>query len=266
MNKLQITTNRRNLDWPLHKEMDQATLIQMLGVTATGSNGEDLTSKVVVNMTQVDVDTVGHYPVMMSVMDSTGKSVQENATINVAKGVKLDDQKGASDMAKKNKNGKKNRKWIYILLAVIVLILTWWGITAHNRAQQEQADNNSEQSSQISNNSSSIDKLSSDNQKLATQVAELRGAVKQYQRDHDREALNRRLDQVSQSTSQLQTQTNNNTTRESTTQITNTIEKVRESPENGLSAVDSLKQESGFNKIWDSVSSQVSSIMSSFTN
>ena len=78
----------------------------------------------------------------------------------------------------------------------------WWAVSAHNRNQNQQA-NNEEQSSQISDNSSSISKLSSDNQKLAEQVAALRGAARQYEKDHDQQELQNHLNNISNQNQQI---------------------------------------------------------------
>lgn len=266
MTKLQITVARHYLDWPLHQTINQMDLMQQLGVHASGSNGEDLTNKVVMNLTQVNVDQQGQYPVMLSVMDAAGQSAQDSVTLHVRPAGEVNSQPATTNAAPQQSNGKK-RNWLIAALVVIILLLVWWGVSAHNRAQQqEQAANNDQQSSQISNNSSSISKLSSDNQKLANQVAELKGAAKQYQRDHDQQALNNRLDQVQSKTEQLQNQTSSSTTKNNVNEVTNTIEQVRQDPENGVSTVNNLKDQPGFDKIWDAVSEKLSTWLNRFSN
>ena len=59
MAKVEITMVRHYLDWPLHQTINQADLMTQLGVHATGVNGEDLTNKVVLNLTQVNIDQQG---------------------------------------------------------------------------------------------------------------------------------------------------------------------------------------------------------------
>lgn len=265
MAKLQITAARHYLDWPLHQTINQTDLIQQLGVHASGNNGEDLTGKVIMNLTQVNVDQQGEYPVMLSVMDASGQSAQDSITLHVRPAAEVNNQQTMT-ATPQQKNGKK-RNWLIAVLVVIILLLVWWGVSAHNRAQQqEQAANNDQQSSQISNNSSSISKLTSDNQKLANQVAELKGAAKQYQRDHDQQALNNRLDQVQSKTEQLQNQTSSSTTKNNVNEVTNVINQVRQDPENGVSTVNNLKDQPGFSKIWDAVSERVSTWLNQFSN
>lgn len=262
MAKLQITVARHYLDWPLHQTINDADLKQQFGVHATGINGADLTSKVVLNLTQVNIDQQGEYPIMASVMDASGQSAQESVTLHVRPATPTD-RPQATQPAK----GNSKRNWLIAILVVIILLLVWWGVSAHHRAQQqEQAANNSQQSSQISDNSSSIAKLDSDNQKLANQVAELKGATKQYQKDHDQQALNNRLDQVQSQTQQLQNQTSSSTTKENVDEVTNTINEVRQDPENGVSTVNELKKQPGFDKIWDAVSQKLSTWLDRFSN
>ena len=265
MAKLQITVARHYLDWPLHQTLNDNDLKQQLGVHATGTNGDDLTNKVVMNLTQVNIDQQGEYPVMISVMDASGQSAQDSITLHVRPAEQVNQQQVPTPTPQQA--GNKKRNWLIAALVVIILLLVWWGVSAHNRAQQqEQAANNSQQSSQISNNSSSISKLSSDNQKLANQVAELKGAAKQYQKDHDQQALNNRLDQVQSQTQQLQNQTSSSTTKNNVNEVTDTINKVRQDPENGVSAVNDLKQQPGFDKIWDAVSQKLSTWLDRFSN
>lgn len=262
MVKLQITAARQYLDWPLHQALDQADLIRQLGVHATGSNGADLTNKVVVNLTQVNIDQQGEYPVMLSVMDATGQSAQESVTLHVRPGQEPNRQAAASPQS-----GKKKHRWLLAVLLIIILLLIWWGVSAHHREQQaEQAANNSQQSSQISDNSSSIAKLSSDNQRLANQVAQLKGAAKQYQKDHDQQALDSRLDKIQQQNEQLQNQTSSSTTKDRLNEVTNVVNQVRQDPDNGVSVVNNLKNQTGFKEIWGTVSDELSNWLSRFGN
>lgn len=267
MGKIEITVVRHYLDWPLHQTLNQEELRTQLGVHATGTNGEDLTGKVMVNLTQVNVDQQGEYPVVLSVMDANGQTAQESVTLHVRPSVQTTtDQPARATATASPKSGKK-RTWLVGALVVIILLLVWWGVSAHNRAaRQEQADNNSQQSSQISQNSSSISKLSSDNQKLANQVAQLKGAAKQYQRDHDQQALNERLDKIQTQNQQLQNQTQNSSSQQHLNQVTNVVNQVRQDPENGVSVVNDLKNQPGFSNIWDAVSQQLSSWLNRFSN
>ena len=86
MAKVEITMVRHYLDWSFHQTINQADLMTQLGVHATGVNGEDLTNKVVLNLTQVNIDQQGEYPVALSVMDASGQTAQESVTLHVPAG------------------------------------------------------------------------------------------------------------------------------------------------------------------------------------
>ena len=265
MADLTIAVSRHYLDWPLHQTINQADLVRQLGVHVTGSNGEDLTNKLVINLTQVNIDQQGEYPVMLSAMDATGQTDQQSVTLHVRPAEQVGSRQQAAAPAQQTKGKKRN--WLLAILAVIILLLVWWGVSAHHRAQQqEQAANNAQQSSQISDNSSSIAKLSSDNQKLANQVAQLKGAAKQYQKDHDQQALNERLDQIQSQNQELLNQTQNSTTKEHLNEVTNVVNQVRQDPDNGVSVVNDLKNQPGFNQIWTTVSQRLSTWLSRFSN
>lgn len=263
MAALTITTVRQYLDWPLGQIINQEDLKHQLGVHATGSDGADLTSKVLLNLTQVNINQQGEYPVMISVMDATGQTAQTSVTLNVRpmRGQQSDVsvQNNAAAPAK-----KKHRGWLWVLIAVIVVICLLWGWASHRNQEQNQAANNSQQSSQIASNSSSIAKLSGDNQKLANQVAELKGAVKQYQHDQDQQALNQRLDKIENQNQQLINKTQNDSTRNNLNQITNVVEQVRQDPNNGTQIINSLKNQAGFKNIWSDISSMVQDWMDKF--
>lgn len=263
MAKVEITMVRHYLDWSLHQTINQADLMTQLGVHATGVNGEDLTNKVVLNLTQVNIDQQGEYPVALSVMDASGQTAQESVTLHVRPAGQVESPTKSTPQTPI----KKKHYGAIAILVVIILLLVWWGVSAHNRAQQqEQAANNDQQSSQIEQNSSSISKLSSDNQKLANQVAQLKGAAQQYQKDHDQQALNNRLDKIESQNQQLQDQTQSSSTREHLSQVTNVVNKVRQDPEDGVNVVNNLKKQPGFDQIWDAVSQKLSSWLDRFSN
>lgn len=269
MANLELTVERHYLDWPLGQTINQKDLKRQLGVHATGINGEDITEKVMINLTQVNIDQQGEYPVMLNVMDANGQSTQTSVTLNVRplRAAQSANQNQSDEQQAAKRQPHKKRNWLIAILVVIILLLLWWGVSARHRAQQQaQVDNNSQQSSQISSNSSSIAKLSSDNQKLANQVAELKGAVQQYHKDKDQQALNQRLDQIQSQNQQLQDQVQNNSTKEHLNEVTNVVNQVRQNPDNGVQIVNNLKNQSGFKNIWDSIGNRVQNWLDKFAN
>lgn len=259
-----ITVNRHYLDWPLNQPLNQQELMRQLGVHASGSNGADLTSKVVLNLTQVNVNQAGEYPVMLSVMDADGQSAQDSVTLSVHEMREAAQPTNQSQPAPQQEQ-KSKKGWLWLILAILIIICIWWAISSRNQ-RADQAANNNAQSSQITKNSSSIDKLSQDNQKLANQVAQLKGATQQYQKDHDQQALQERLDKIQSQNQQLQNQVQDNSVKQDLNQVNNTINEVQQNPDNGTQIVNSLKNQGDFSKIWSSVSQQVQKWLSEFAN
>lgn len=254
-----LTVERHSLTWPLNQPIDQIGLKEQLGVRATDDQGQNLTDKVVMNLTQVDINQVGEYPIMLSVMDRNGQSAQTSIMLSVQP---QREQQYTNTPAKPS---KKSRWWLWLIIALIIIVGAWWAISSHNR-QENQAATDSQQNSQISNNSSSINKLSEDNQRLANQVAQLKGATQQYQKDHDQQALEQRLDKIQSQNQQLQNKVQDNSVKQDLTQVDNTVNEVRQNPDNGTGIVNNLKNNSDFSKIWDNVSQQVQKWLSEFAN
>ncbi|MCC4366072.1 immunoglobulin-like domain-containing protein, partial [Limosilactobacillus reuteri] len=80
-----------------------------------------------------------------------------------------------------------------------------------------------------------------DNQRLANQVAELKGATQQYQKDHDQQALESRLDKIQSQTQDLQNQVQSSSVKQDLNQVNETVNEVRENPDNGTKIVNNLK-------------------------
>lgn len=259
-----ITMNRHYLDWPLNQPIDQQQLMQQLGVHVSGTNGADLTSKVVLNLTQVNVNQPGEYPVMLSVMDADGQSAQDSITLSVHE-MRNQIQSSTQSTANQQPVQKSKKGWLWLVLAILIIICVWWVISSRNH-QADQAANNNEQSSQISNNSSSINKLSQDNQKLANQVAQLKGATQQYQKDHDQQALQDRLDKIQDQNQQLQNQVQSNSVKQDLNQVNDTINQVQQNPDNGTQIVNDLRNQGDFSEIWNNVSQQVQKWLNEFAN
>ncbi|MBB1078379.1 DUF5011 domain-containing protein [Limosilactobacillus sp. STM2_1] len=255
-----LTVEQHSLIWPLNQPIDQTVLLERLGVHATDDQGQNLTDKVVMNLTQVDVDQVGEYPVMLSVMDRTGQSTQISIMLNVQPQREQERKDAPAGSTKHSK------WWLWLIIAVIIIIGIWWGVRAHDQRMANQAATDNQQSSQISNNSSSINKLTKDNQRLANQVAQLKGATQQYQQDHDQQALQNRLDKIENQNQQLQKQVQDNSVKQDLTQVDNTVNEVRQNPDKGTQIVNRLKDQGDFSAIWSSVSQQVQKWLNEFSN
>ena len=257
-----LTMQRQTADWPLGQGITDQELVNRFGIQAT-SNGSNITDKVTFNTTQVNINQTGQYPIAVTVMDSMGQTASARLTINVVA------QRGAPVINNNNNAAPANTKkhhglWIALVI-IIVIVLAWWGISAHNRHQEQEA-NNAQQSSQISDNSSSINKLSSDNQKLARQVAALRAVAKQYEKDHDQAELQNRLTEISNQNQQLQGQLHSDSAQQKLQDINQVVNQVQQDPSNASSTVNNLKSKDGFDELWSSITSQVQGWLNKYQN
>lgn len=256
-----LNVQRHYIDWPLNQSLTDQALINEFGIQAT-SGSRNLNDKITFNLTQVNPNQQGEYPVSVTVMDSDGQTATDRLTIHVVP------KRSVANTQSNNTQpvARKRRKGLWIAMAIIVvLLLAWWGISAHNRNQAQEA-NNQEQSSQISDNSSSINKLSSDNQKLAQQVAALKGAAKQYEKDHNQQELQQRLTDIANQNQQLESQLHSDSAKQKLTDINQTITQVQQDPSNATSTVNDLKNKDGFDQLWSSITSQVQGWLQKYQN
>ena len=257
-----LTIRQSTVDWPMGQTLTDQELVTRYGIQAT-SNGNNITDKVTFNTTQVNINQMGQYPIAVTVMDSMGQTASARLTLNVVT------QRGTTVINNNNAapapTNKKHRGLWIALAIIIVILLAWWGISAHNRHQEQEA-NNAQQSSQISDNSSSIDKLSSDNQKLARQVAALRAAARQYEKDHDQTELQNRLNDISNQNQQIQGQLHSNSAQQKLQDINQVVNQVQQDPSNASSTVNNLKNKDGFDELWSSITSQVQGWLNKYQN
>lgn len=248
-----LTIQRHYLDWPLGQSIVNSELINQFGIKAT-SDGRDLTDKITFNLTQVNINQQGEYPIAVTVMDSDGQTASDHLTLNVKPREQVQSQSNRGHQSTALK--RHHRGWLVALIVLLAIIIVWWAVSAHNRNQNQQA-NNEEQSSQISDNSSSTSKLSSDNQKLAEQVAALRGAARQYEKDHDQQELQNHLNNISNQNQQIENQLSSNSAKQKLNDIDQTITQVQQDPGNATSTVNNLKNKDGFSQIWDNITSMM---------
>lgn len=258
MAKPVLTIQRHYLDWPLGQSIVNSELINQFGIKAT-SDGRDLTDKITFNLTQVNINQQGEYPIAVTVMDSDGQTASDHLTLNIKPREQVQSQSNRSHQSTAPR--KHHRGWLVALIILLAITVGWWAVSAHNRNQNQQA-NNAEQSSQISDNSSSISELSSDNQKLAEQVAALRGAARQYEKDHDQQELQNHLNNISNQNQQIENQLNSNSAKQKLNDIDQTITQVQQDPDNATSTVNNLKNKDGFSQIWDNITSMMGNWLS----
>lgn len=262
MAKPVLEIQRHNLDWLLGKPLDRNELIARYGIKAT-DDGRDITDKVTFNTTQVQLDRQGEYPIAVTVMNGAGETESARIMINIKTREELDTIAEKQQPTETPK--KRHRAWIIAVVIVIALVAIWWALAAVRNHDNQQA-NNAEQSSQISNNSSSIEKLSSDNQKLAQQVAALRGAARQYEKDHNQQELQNQLNNISNQNQQIEGQLSSDSAKQKLNDVNQVINQLQQDPSDASSTVDSLKNKDGFSSIWSNVTSLMQSWLSDHTN
>ncbi len=219
-----LTVEKHYLNWPLNRPLNQADIMHELGVLASDENGQDLTSKVMMNLTQVDVNKAGEYPVMLSVMDNNGQSAQASITLNIQ-------PMRTQNVTKETATPPKSRRgWLWVIVVIVVILCAWWAISSHNR----QAAN--------------------------------KGATQQYQKDHDQQALESRLDKIQSQTQDLQNQVQSNSVKQDLNQVNETVNEVRENPDNGTKIVNNLKNKGDFQEIWGNISQEVQKWLDEFAN
>lgn len=219
MSDIHIHVLKDIVDWPLNQQLNTDQLIQDYGISVTetvGDNLIDLTDKLNFNLTNVDVDKEGQYPIQISVLDASGNTAQKVVEINIRpmreqkpepkskQGQPSKKQKSAGKLA----SGVHNKKWILILLVVLVIILMLFGLRSCQKNRQQQAQVESSQSSAIAQNSSSINKLSDQDQVMQNQIDALKDTVNQYQNNPDKEALQNQIDQLKAQNQALKNEAN----------------------------------------------------------
>lgn len=264
--KPNISTQRNILNWPLDRDLTDAEIIQRLGVYATDENGQDITNSVSVNRTQVNFQQRGTYQIVLTVVDQHGNAATKTIEADVALMRQQADQQSEDQQTMKNNQQRKksHKGLIAVIIIIIVLLAIFFGVRHHDQqvAQQQASES---QSSQIQQNSSSIKHLSSENAKLARQLARLTGAVAQYEKDHDQQELRDRLNTLEQQNNDLKNQLSQSG-QEKVQVITDTAHNIGNDPSQAKQDVQQLKQDSRFDGLWGRLSSQVKDWLDSISN
>ncbi|KRN75900.1 hypothetical protein [Ligilactobacillus acidipiscis] len=211
--------------------------------------GQDLTSKLLVNMADVKIGQVGIYDANISILDENGnlqplrqiaikivaagngneqdyfsqptrrqtQSTQQQATPKYAQQQPAQNLQQEQMDAKKPRKKKKHwgKKIFYVILGLLAIYLVWTGISYHQTRQQ--VDDQGRQIGELQRKNDSLgDQLDTAN----TQIKELRqnykttkDAVKNYKKDEEgyRQQYLSQMQQVSQSLASLKQQLDNQT-------------------------------------------------------
>lgn len=170
-----------HLIWPLGQPITLKDIIKQLQISAIDKYGNDCTNDIQMDSRAVDVNVVGSYILSISVQSPQNRN--DTAYLRLHVNVVRQSQQ------KYHKHMKKHAtKYILLILMIILAVLLGLGIYQHHMSQQQAL-----QSSQVAQNTKYIKSNAKQDHKLANQVASLRGALNQYQKDHDETALNNEL-------------------------------------------------------------------------
>ncbi len=208
MPDINIHVQRDIVDWPLHQSVNTDQLIKDYGISVTETVGEnliDLTNKLNFNLTNVNIDKEGQYAVQLNVLDANGNTAEKVVQLNIRP---MREQKPAQATTPPHRSPstsavapvkaakpKHSKKWLMILLAILVVLIVIFGLRSCQRSHK-QARIESSQSSQIARNSSSINKLNDQNQAMKNQLEDLQNTVEQYQDNQDKAALQDQINQL----------------------------------------------------------------------
>lgn len=178
---MKFNANCTHLTWPKGQPIILRQVVEKLQITLVGDNGNDRSNLIQMNSSHVDINTIGSYMLTLSAQDPYHKSDMAYMRIHVNV-INEYQHKHHKHMI------KHASKYILLILLILLFGLIGLGIKQHHMYQQQAI-----QSSQVAQNTKSINQNAKKNQKLAKQVARLRGALRQYQKDHDETAFNNEL-------------------------------------------------------------------------
>ena len=118
-----LTIQRHYLDWPLGQSIVNSELINQFGIKAT-SDGRDLTDKITFNLTQVNINQQGEYPIAVTVMDSDGQTASDHLTLNVKPREQVQSQSNQGHQSTALK--RHHRGWLVALIVLLAIIIVWW--------------------------------------------------------------------------------------------------------------------------------------------
>lgn len=245
---LSIETNRNLINWPLNTDIDQNQLKDQLDIRVRNEKGKLVDADIFIMTKAVDTTKQGQYYATIVVEDTAGNSGRKRIEIDVVK------MRNDAKTPEKFTGNKKNKLKL-IIIAILVIICIVIGIrSCHN--SQEQAANNASQSSQISDNSSSIKDLEGKNQDLTNQLAALKAAVKQYQKDKDQQELQNTLNSLVDQNNQLKVSLSQSD-QNRLNQLNSAAQNIANNPSNATSELNKLNSNNGFSSMWNNITNQV---------
>lgn len=254
---IKIITTKEQLIWPLNQPLSDHEVKQQLGAKVLNDAGQVVNADILVMDKSVDIHQPGDYLLTLVAEDADGHSALHQIQLQVMPQRQAATPKSASEpvQAPSPKQSRHSKRWL-LLGGIVIIALVLGGVLRACQNHEQQAINNADQSSQISQNSSSIKQLRGDNQKLAQQVAELRGATKQYQHDHDVQALQNTINNLKAQNQQLMSSLSAEK-QAKLQQVDQAADQIAQNPDQADQTLQQLKN-NGFNSMWDAISTQVS--------
>src|SRR5699024_12820448 len=90
----------------------------------------DITDKITFNLTKVNINQQGEYPIAVTVMDSDGQTASDHLTLNVKPREQVQSQSNRGHQSTALKS--HHRGWLVALIVLLAIIIVWWAVSAHN--------------------------------------------------------------------------------------------------------------------------------------
>lgn len=230
---LKIEQERKLINWPLGEPLDPDTVIRAAHLVVKDEKGNVLAGTQSLDAREVDTHQEGHYPAILVFQPDQVEFASEfsNGPItkqsrltqvieidvlkNAEKPVLVNHDKLSTSPTKASptssqqaKNSHQRAKWLVIVLLILVAVLSLFALRSCQHQRQQAQEASSQQSSINSANSSSISSLQDDNQQAKQQVAQLKDAIREYQRDQDRDELTNQLNELQQQNQRIEQENN----------------------------------------------------------
>ena len=243
-----------------NKPLTMTDLLNLYSAKLTDGNHIYSDAVITVNTSDIKSDVIGSYNLtfmtvyneqdiikkaILHIVPATGQAtVVPNTESNSDKENELPEQSAKSVTNNNNSDAKSDinnqkkpmKKWQKYLISVVILLLAIIiGVTACNH-HQEQTDRDAQQSSQISDLKNRNDKNNNKINKLQQQMAALKAAQKQYQKDKNEAELNQRLNDIKEANATMKEQYPNDTRlNNAIDKLSTAADKVRSNPQQDLS-------------------------------
>ena len=243
-----------------NKPLTMTDLLNLYSAKLTDGNHIYSDAVITVDTSDIKSDVIGSYNLtfmtvyneqdiikkaILHIVPATGQAtVIPNTESNSDKENELPEQSAKSVTNNNNSDAKSDinnqkkpmKKWQKYLISVVILLLAIIiGVTACNH-HQEQTDRDAQQSSQISDLKNRNDKNNNKINKLQQQMAALKAAQKQYQKDKNEAELNQRLNDIKEANATMKEQYPNDTRlNNAIDKLSTAADKVRSNPQQDLS-------------------------------